>query len=129
MQTIIQKRPIGIIVVAALMVIFGLAEIATGFSHNFFGIISTASAEASTYGGVGVGVLYAVGGLFLLTMKRYAAVIAEICLILVILGRVSLVVFGLYPLNSFLQTFSIIIGTAIAIIFAIYIPLKWVSFK
>jgi hypothetical protein len=129
MQTVIQKRPIGIIVVAICMIIFGLAEIATGFSHNFFGIISTASAEASTYGGVVIGIFYAIGGLFLLTVKRYAAVVAEICLILVVLGRVSLVVFGLYPLNSFLQTFSIIVGTTIAIFFAIYIRLKWATFR
>jgi len=122
-------RPIGITIVAVLMVIFGLAEVATGFTHNFLGLISTAGAIASTYGGVGVGMLYAIGGLFLLSMKRWAAIVAEICLVLVVLGRVSLVVVGLYPLNSFLQTFSIIVGTTIAVIFAIYIGVKWKSFR
>jgi len=124
-----QNRPVGIVVVAVLMVIFGLAEIATGFTHNFLGLVSTAPANASTYGGAIVGALYAIGGFFLLAMKKWAATIAEVCLILVIIGRISLVAFGLYPLNSFLQTFSIIVGTALAIFFAIYIGVKWKYFK
>jgi hypothetical protein len=111
------------------MIIFGLAEVATGFTHNFLGLISTAEATASTYGAVGVGCLYAIGGLFLLTMKKWAVVVAEICLVLVVLGRISLVVAGLYPVNSFLQTFSIIVGTTIAVVFALYIGVKRKSFK
>ena len=124
-----KKHPIDIIVIAGLMIIFGFAEIATGFTHNFLGLLSTASAVASTFGGVGIGTLYAIGGIFLLTTKKWSAVITEICLILVVLGRISLVVFGYYPLNSFLQTFSIIVGTAIAIFFAIYVGAKWKYFK
>jgi hypothetical protein len=119
-----KKHLIDIIVIAGLMIIFGFAEIATGLTHNFLGLLSTASAVASTFGGVGIGALYAIGGIFLLVMKRWTAIVAEICLILVVLGRISLVVFGYYPLNSFLQTFSIIVGTAIAIFFAIYIGAK-----
>ncbi|MGB7957717.1 MAG: hypothetical protein WCF77_02645 [Minisyncoccia bacterium] len=124
-----KKLPVDIIIVAVLMIIFGLAEITTGFTHNFLGLLSTASVAASTFGGVGVGALYAIGGFFLLTTKKWAAVIAEICLILVVVGRVSLVALGYYPLNSFLQTFSITIGTAIAIFFAIYVGVKWKSFN
>jgi hypothetical protein len=125
----IQNRPIGISIVAVLMIIFGLAEVATGFTHNFLGLISTAEATASTYGGVGLGALYAIGGLLLLSMKKWAAIVAGACLVVVVIGRISLVVAGLYPVNSFLQTFSIIVGTAIAIIFAIYIGMKWRLFR
>ncbi len=53
-------------------------------------------------------------------MKRQAAKFAMACLILVVLGRIALVLTGLYPLNSFLQDFSIIVSTTIAIIFAFY---------
>jgi hypothetical protein len=123
-----QNRSVGIMVVAVLMIVFGLAEIATGFTHNFLGLVSTVTATASTYGGVGVGALYAIGGCFLLAMKKWSTIIAEICLILVVVGRISLVAFGWYPLNSFLQTFSIIVGTALAIFFAIYIGAKWKYF-
>lgn len=124
-----QNRSLGITIVAVLMIIFGLAEIATGFTHDFLGLLSTASAAASTFGGVGIGALYAIGGLFLLSTKKWAAVIVEICLVIVVVGRISLVAFGYYPLNSFLQTFSIIVGTAIAIFFAIYVGTKWRYFK
>ena len=41
----------------------------------------------------------------------------------------TVVMTGLYPFNSFLQTFSIIVGTTIAVIFAIYIGVKWKSFR
>jgi hypothetical protein len=124
-----KKHPTDIVIIAVLMVVFGLAEIVTGFTHSFLGLLSTASAVASTFGGVGIGAFYAIGGFFLLTTKKWAAIVAEICLILVIVGRISLVAFGYYPLNSFLQTFSIIIGTAIAIFFAIYIGVRWRYFS
>jgi hypothetical protein len=124
-----KKLPTDIVIIAVLMVVFGLAEIVTGFTHSFLGLLSTASAVASTFGGVGIGAFYAIGGFFLLTTKKWAAIVAEICLILVIVGRISLVAFGYYPLNSFLQTFSIIIGTAIAIFFAIYIGVRWRYFS
>jgi hypothetical protein len=44
-----QTRPLGITVVAVLMIVFGLAEVATGFTHDFLGIIITANAALSTY--------------------------------------------------------------------------------
>ena len=124
-----QSRPWGITLVAVLMILFGLAEVATGFTHNFLGLISTTDVTFATYGAAGVGALYAIGGLFLLTMKKWAARLAMICLTAVILGRIALVLIGLYPLTSFLQDISIIIGTALAIIFAVYIGLKWKAFK
>jgi hypothetical protein len=129
MEKINQSKPLGITIVASLMILFGLAEVATGFTHNFLGLVSTASATASTYGGVGIGALYAIGGIFVLIMKRWSAVVAEICLLFVVLGRITLVITGLYPLNSYTQTFSIIVGTLIAVIFAAYIWIKWAIFR
>lgn len=122
-------RPLGIIIVAVLMILFGLSEVATGFTHNFLGIISTAKATVSTYGGVGIGSLYAIAGILIFSMKKWAMILAEIFLLIVVVGRISLVLTGLYPTNSFLQTLSIIIGTSIAIVFALYIGLKRKLFK
>jgi hypothetical protein len=124
-----QNRPKGITVIAMLMIVFGLAEIATGFTHNFLGIISTQSVDLSTYAAAGIGALYAVGGLLILTMQKRAAALAMVCLAAVIIGRVSLVLTGLYPINSFLQTFAIVVGTTIAIIFAVCISLQWRLFR
>ncbi len=119
----------GITAVAFLMIVFGLAEIATGFTHNFLGQISITDSSIATYLGVGIGGLYFLAGLFVLTMRRWAATLALICLALVIAGRISFVAAGLFLLNSFEQTFAIVVGTSIAAIFALYIGFKWRSFN
>jgi len=123
-----QNRPRGIVVVALLTITFGLAEVTTGFTHNFFGI-STASVTASVYAGAAVGVLYAMAGLLILSMKKRAAAIAIVFLIAVIIGRIAMVVTGLYPVDSFKQILAIIVGTSIVAVFAVYIRLKWSSFS
>ena len=123
------NRPIGITIVACLMIFFGIAEIATGLRHSFLGLISTSTGALAAYGAAAVGSLYAIAGLLLLTMRKWAARLALGCLVLVILGRIALVLTGLYPLNSFIQTFSIIIGTTIAAAFAAYIWTTRKSFR
>src|SRR5215470_14414613 len=51
-----QSRPRGIIIVALLMIVFGLAELTTSFTHRFFGL-STAQVATSTYLGATIGTL------------------------------------------------------------------------
>jgi hypothetical protein len=123
-----QSRPQGILLVALLMIIFGLTEVATGLTHNFFGI-STAEGTASAYAGSAIGVLYALAGSLILSMKRWAAAGAIVLLIADITGRIVMVVTGLYPVDSFKQTSAIILGTSIVAVFAVYIRLKWSSFS
>ena len=106
------------------MVLFGSAEVVTGFTHNFLGLISTSNTSLATYGAAAVGALYAVGGFLLLAMTKRAAALALACLVAVVLGRLVSVSTGLYPLNSFLQIFSIAVGTLIAVVFAVYIAAK-----
>jgi hypothetical protein len=122
-----KEIPFGIAVVAMLMILFGLAEMVTGFIHHFLGI-STSQAAIFTYAAEIIGTLYVVGGVLILTLKRWAARLAILCLVVDIVGRVSLVATGLYPTNSFKQVIAITLGTAIAAIFAIYIGLKSNSF-
>jgi hypothetical protein len=122
------NRARGIGVVALLMIVFGLAEVATGFAHSFFGM-AAGSSVAATYGDIFIGTLYAASGLLILTMSRRAAALAVGFLIVDIIGRIALIATGLYPTNSFAQTLSIITGTAIVAIFAIYMVVKWPSFS
>ena len=110
------------------MITFGLAEVTTGLTHNFFGI-STAKVTTSAYSGAAIGVLYAVAGMLILTMKRRAAGLAIVLLIVEIIGRIAMVATGLYPVDSFKQTMAIIFGTSIVAVFAVYIRLKWSSFS
>jgi hypothetical protein len=110
------------------MIVFGLAEVVTGLSHNFFGI-STAKVTASACAGVAIGLLYAVAGVLILSMKRRTAALAIVFLIADIVGRIAMVAMGLYPLGSWKQTFAIVLGTSIVAAFAVYIRLKWSSFS
>jgi len=118
-----ETHPLGITIVAVLMILFGIAEVVTGFRHEFFGL-TTAQVEISTYVGVSLGLFYFVGGLLILTKMKWAAVIAIVLLCGDVIGRIVMVITGLYPINSFLQTFAIIVGTLIAAFCAVYITLK-----
>lgn len=120
--------PQGIVVVALLMMTFGLAEVATGITHHVFGI-STARVTLSAYAGAAIGVIYAVAGLLILSMKRRAAALATPLLVADIIGRIAMAVMGLYPVDSLKQTLAIILGTALAAGFAIYITWKRSAFN
>jgi hypothetical protein len=122
------KRQWGIVVAAVLMIAFGLAEVKTSLTHNFFGI-STAKVTPSIYAGAAIGALYAGAGLLILSMRRRAAALAIAFLIADIVGRVAMVLTGLYLINSLKQTAAIIFGTVIVAGFAVYIRLKWPSFS
>ncbi len=128
MQTVNRARPWGIIIVACLMILFGLAEVVTAFTHNFFGI-TISSVAIFTYSSAAIGVFYAAAGLLILTMKKWAAALAIVLLGADIVGRVALVLTGLYPTDSLKNTFSIVAGTVIVALFAIYIRWKWKSFR
>ncbi len=117
-----------IILAACLMILFGLAEVVTGFSHNFFGI-TTSSGSLVSYASAAIGACYVVSGVLVLTLKRWAAVLAIVFLGVDVIGRVALVVAGLYPTNSVKNTFSIVAGTLIAVIFAIYVGWRQRSFS
>jgi hypothetical protein len=120
-------RPRGIAIVALLMVLFGLAEVVTSFTHNFAGI-STSHVTAFSYAAAAIGSFYIGGGLLILAMKKWAAALAIVLLVADIAGRIALVVSGLYPLDSLEQIIAIVIGTAIAAVFAIYIWSRWSFF-
>jgi hypothetical protein len=123
-----QRRPWGILIVACLLILFGAAEVVTGFTHNFFGI-TTSSRTIFTSSSAAIGACSVVGGLLILTMKKWAAALAIVLLAADIGGRVALVATGLYPTNSARNTFSIIAGTVIAALFAVYIGWRWKSFR
>ena|ERR1022692_776867 len=115
--------PTGIKIAAALMIIFGFAEIVTGFRHEFFGL-TTSQATISTVIGATIGAFYFASGFLVLTKKRKLAILAIVLLIADAIGRISMVATGLYPIGYGLQTFAIITGTSIVVFFAIYIGLK-----
>jgi hypothetical protein len=128
MEQVNRNYPRGIIIIAILMFLFGLAEILTGFTHQFFGL-STSESTNSTYLGAAIGALYVMAGGFILIMKRWAAVLAILALAADVFGRVAMVVAGFYPISTFKQMFSIVAGTLIAVAFGTYIGFNWKSFR
>jgi hypothetical protein len=128
MESTSQGRHRGLTIIGVLMTLFGCAEVVTGFTHKFFDI-STAIGATSTFLISGIGTLYAVAGLLVFTMRRWAASLALACLVVVLAGRIVLVVIGVFPLDSFEQTLAITVGTGIAASFAIYIGCKWRTFR
>lgn len=123
-----RRPPSGIILVAVLMILFGLVEIVTGVTHDFFGL-TTSQSNIATYLGVTLGACYFEGGWLILTRRKWAAALAIVLLGADFLGRIVMVLAGLYPVDSFRQSFAIVVGTAIAGFFAIYIAWKWHSFS
>lgn len=123
-----RRRTRSIAIAALLMIVFGVAEIITGFTHGFFGL-RTAEGAASTYVGAAIGALYAAAGLAIVTMRRSAAIVALVLLAMVVVGRLFMVAIGLYPLNTLTQTAAMIVGTAIALGFSIFIALKRSVFR
>ncbi len=117
-----------ITIVSMLMILFGLAEIVTSFTHQFFGL-STADNPLAIILGVILGAFYTTGGLVLLTKKTWAAIMALALLGGDILGRIAMVILKLYPIDSFRQGFGILAGTLIAVIFAGYIFFNLDAFR
>ena len=127
MTQLMLTRPRGILFSAAFMILAGLAEVVTGFTHSFFGIHTSAEA-VFTYSAAAIGICYAAAGLLLLTMQKRAAAIAMVLLAADAIGRLALVAGGYYPLDTVRNVFSIIAGTALVILFITYIGWKWKDF-
>ena len=72
-----------------------------------------------------IGIFYALAGLLVLTVRRFAAAVAIVLLIADVAGRIALTATGLYPTGSPLNTVAIVAGTAIVAFFAIYIGVRW----
>jgi len=128
MEPVNRSRPFGIIVAAVFTVLAGLAEVVTGFTHTFFGI-TTSSVTLFTYSAAVIGLFYLAAGLLILTMRRWAAATALVLLGADIVGRLVLVVTGLYPTDSLKNTLSVIAGTVLVALVALYIGWKWKSFR
>jgi hypothetical protein len=123
-----QGRTAGITIIALLTVAFGVIEVFTAFRHEFAGIV-TSDKSVFTWAGAAIGTLYIASGLLILSGRKWAAAIAILLLGFDITGRIALVITGLYPTDTFKQTFAIAAGTAIAAIFAIYIGWNWSEFR
>jgi hypothetical protein len=110
-------------IVAMLMIVFGVAEVVTGTRHEFFGLV-TATDSAATILGVLLGSCYIAGGILVLVFTRRTLFAAAILLAIDIIGRLAMILAGLYPMTTVEQTVGIVGGTLIAAIFLLLILLR-----
>lgn len=121
-------RPSGIIIAGVLMIVFGIAEVATGFTGHFLGGISVTTSTEYTIAAAAAGSCYSLAGVFILTMRKWGAGLGIIFLCAELLGRVYLVSTGLYPFSGTDES-AVIAGSIIAVLFALYIGLRWNKFR
>lgn len=121
----LRGRPVGIAVVALFAILSGLAEISVGFTGNFLRILSK---DLQPNAAVGiVGALYTLGGSFLLTRKKWGAVLGIVFIGGEILGRVCLIITGVAPSQGF-DLVKIFVGGALAFAIMMYVWSKWKAF-
>ena len=123
-----KHRSWGILVVSVLLILFGLAEVPTPFTHHFFGT-PTSRFQSATWLGTATGVAYSIAGFLLLPMRRRLATLSVLLLAGGVLARIAMMAAGVYSMNSFLQSLAMSLGTSFAAFFALFILLKWSSFK
>jgi hypothetical protein len=73
--------------------------------------------------------LYALAGLLLLTMKKWAGAVALLLLIAVVVRNVAFVGASHFPLGSFPPTFALIVGNALVMACAVYVGTQWRLFR
>jgi hypothetical protein len=110
------------------MILFGLAGDSDRDHRQFpWGHLATVN-STYTIASATIGTFYILAGLFILTMKKWGACLAIVFLGADITGRIALVVTGVFPFTG-VDARSIVAGTAIAVIFAFYIGLRWNKFS
>jgi len=111
------------VVAAALMIVFGLAEVATGFRHRFF-MLHGADSLVFTVIGATLGLCYIASGVLVLVHTRRALFAAGALLAVDVVGRIALVIGGQFPVESAQQIAGITAGTAIALVFCVVVTLR-----
>ena len=116
-----RTQHVGITAVSIFAIIAGLGEVVVGFTGNYLGILSQ-DVRPSISTAV-VGAFYSLGGLSLLTRKKWGAVLGILFISAEILGRVYLVV----PSKGE-DAVKIVIGGAIALAVILYVWSQWKAF-
>ena len=115
-------------IAGVLMLVFGIAEVATGFTGHFLGGISVTTSTEYTIVAAAAGSCYSLAGIFILSMRKWGAGFGIVFLCAELVGRIYLVSTGLYPFSG-TDEIAVIAGSMIAVLFALYIGLSWNKFK
>ncbi len=118
----VPRRPRGVLVVAVIVIVFGLGEVWVGWSGNYLGILSTRMPTSAATAIVGL--LYILGGVALLITRRTSGTVLSLIFIgAEVLGRVYLVHVGVAPQRG-ADLCKIVLGGIFAVGFMLYISLR-----
>jgi hypothetical protein len=121
-MTNVVRRPKDVIVVAVLLIVFGLGEIWVGMFGNFLGILSQSIPPSAATAIVCA--FYSLGGVALLvTRRQWGTILSLIFIGAEVLGRAYLVATGVAPSHG-ADFYKIVVGAIIAIGFMSYIALR-----
>ena len=113
-----RTRHVGITAVSIFAIIAGLGEIVVGFRGNYLAILSKDIRPSLSTALVGA--FYSLGGLCLLTTKKWGAVLGILFISAELLGRIYLVVAGIAPSKGE-DALKIVVGGAIALAVILYV--------
>jgi len=126
MGTLNQKRPLGITIIAVLMIMIGIATGIWGFfAHNLFGLVSN-GISIWNYVAAAVGALYVIAGWYLLKVKKWAAIATIVLIFGDITWHIAMILTVDYGKENLV---SALVGPCIALIMAVYIASKWRFYK
>jgi hypothetical protein len=120
-----KPRRLGIIVISIFAILSGINEVVVGLTGNFLGILS--EPIPPSFATVIVRAFYSLAGLFLLTMKKWGAVLGILFLSAEVLGRIYLVLRGIAPSKGG-DALKILVGGLIALALVVYVGFQWKKF-
>jgi hypothetical protein len=109
-------------VVGVFAVIAGAGEIIVGVTGNYLGILAHSLQPAAST--IVIGACYSLGGLSILTMRKWGAALGVFFIGCEILGRIYLVAAGIAP-STGIDAVKILIGGAIALGLIGYVVSQW----
>ena len=115
----------GIVAAGVFAIVAGLGEIIVGVTGNYLGILSK-SLEPSAVTAL-VGACYCLGGVFILTLKKWGAALGVAFIAAEIVGRIYLVATGVAP-STGPDAIKIAVGAAIALALIGYVASQWRRF-
>ena len=121
-----QGRGLGIVAAGVFAIVAGLGEIIVGVAGNYLGILSKPLEPSAVT--VLVGACYSLGGVLILTLRKWGAAFGMALIAAEILGWIYLVATGVAP-STGPDAIKIAIGAVIALALIGYVASQWQRFR
>jgi len=121
-----QGRGLGIVAAGVFAIVAGLGEIIVGVTGNYLGILSKPLEPFAVI--VLVGACYSLGGVFILTLRKWGAAFGMALIAAEIFGRIYLVATGVAP-STGPDAIKIAVGAVIALALIGYVASQWRRFR